>query len=209
MTLYRIVLAIVLAVSGFAAQAQALPKPKEFYFDQDATTARKIVVVQGEGDALAAQLIKARERGRKQIEATAQLAHMAMSENRIDLGKSLYLQALEGTQANTTIGRSVRWNYAWDLHRNGDKEPALKLWAELAGGYGQPAWVPPTLALALWDTDRKSEAVQWYAAAMRTEPSQWNNPANYARLLPDWRESEHKTLAEVFAAWRANPPAWP
>jgi len=28
-------------------------------------------------------------------------------------------------------------------------------------------------------------------------------------LLPDWTEAERRTLAEVFAAWRAAPPAWP
>ena len=101
--LFRMFLATVLATYGFAVQAQALPKPKEFYFDADTTTARKIVVVEGEGEALAEQLVKARERGRKQMEATAQLAHVAMSDNRAELGKSLYQQAVQGTQVSSSI----------------------------------------------------------------------------------------------------------
>ena len=69
--------------------------------------------------------------------------------------------------------------------------------------------LPPTLALVLWDLDRKAEATQWYAAAVRTEPLLWGNPANFPTLLPGWSEPERKRLAEVFAAWQADPPAWP
>ena len=50
-TVFRIALAVLLAAYGLAAQAQALPKPKEFYFDKD-DSARPIVVAQGEGEAL-------------------------------------------------------------------------------------------------------------------------------------------------------------
>lgn len=206
---FRIFLAVLLAASGFAAQAQALPKPKEFYFDADASTARKIVAAQGEGEALAAELVRMRERSRRSMEATAQLAHVAMADNRIELGKTLYAEAVAATQSNSTIGRAIRWNYAWDLYKHGEVEPALAFWAELAGGFGQPAWAPPTLALALWSAGREAEAVKWYAAAVRTEPNLWSDPVNYPTLLPDWREQDRKRLGEVYAAWAANPPAWP
>ena len=36
--------------------------------------------------------------------------------------------------------------------------------------------MPPTLALGLWSSDRKGEAVEWFAAAVRTEPTQWLMP---------------------------------
>jgi hypothetical protein len=65
------------------------------------------------------------------------------------------------------------------------------------------------MALSLWSLNRKAEAVQWYAAAVRTEPGLWNDPANYPRLLPDWREQDRQRLIEVYNAWAANPPAWP
>lgn len=208
-TLFRIFLAAMLAMLASAAQAQTLVKPKEFYFDPDANTARRIVVVEGEGEALAAGLVKARERGRRQVEATAQLGHVAMADNRIELGKSLYEQALTGSSGNSGIGRSIRWNYAWDLYHNGDFAQAFGFWNELATGFGGPSWLPPTLALSLWSLDRKAEAVQWYAAAVRTEPNLWNDPVNFARLLPDWREQDRQRLAEVYDAWAKNPPAWP
>lgn len=209
MTFIRIFLAGALALFACAAQAQAVSKPKEFYFDADATTARRIVAAQGEGDALAAELVRMREKGRKAVEATAHLAHVAMSDNRAELGKSLYEQAVNSTQATSSIGRSVRWNYAWDLYRNNDFAQAYGLWSELAGGYGTPAWLPPTMAISLWSLDRKAEAVQWYAAAVRTEPGLWGDPANYATLLPDWRDQDRQRLIEVYNAWAANPPTWP
>src|SRR3546814_11714243 len=70
-------------------------------------------------------------------------------------------------------------------------------------------WVPPTLALGLWTLDRREEAVQWYAAAVRTEAMQWRDPANLPALLPDWREEDRAKLAEGAAAWAKPPPSWP
>lgn len=209
MTLQRLAVAATLALAAFAAQAQSLAKPKEFYFDEDRNTARLIVAVEGEGEPLAEQLVKQIERGRNRIEATAQLAHVAINENRIGLGEKLYQEALGSTEGRGTLGRAVRWNYGWDLYRQDQKQAALAQWAELANGFGSPSWVPPTLALVLWDLDRKAEAVQWYAASVRTEPSQWRDPANFPTLLPGWTDPERQRLAEVFAAWQADPPVWP
>src|SRR3546814_2949965 len=79
----------------------------------------------------------------------------------------------------------------------GDAAAALSRWRE-AGieTYNNPGWVPPTLALGLWTLDRREEAVQWYAAAVRTEPMHWRDPANLPALLPDWREEDRAKLAE-------------
>lgn len=200
--------ALVLAAFAVGADAQALRKPKEFYFDQDAS-ARAITVVEPGSAELAEALMRERERGRRQVEATAQLGHMAMDSGRMELGRSLYEQALSSTQANSALGRSIRWNYAWDLYRSGDAEAALARFSEVISPVGGHAWVPPTLALVLWQLDRRAEALEWYAAAVRTEPTLWGNPANYPQLLPEWRAQDHAVLADVYAAWSAAPPTWP
>lgn len=204
----RIALLLCALALANAAQAQALPKPKEFYFDQDKFAA-PIVVAQGEGDALVDTLMKERERGRRAREATAQLAHIAFGEGRTDLGKTLYQQALSDGQADRGIGRSISWNLGWDLYRSGETQAALQTWAPLLDALGGPSWIPPTMALVLWKLDRKGEALQWYAAAVRTEPQLWSSAANHPRLLPDWRDEDRAVLAEVLAAWQANPPTWP
>jgi len=208
MNVKRLLPALLLASWVFGAAAQTVPKPKEFYFDEDRGIG-PIVVIEGSGEAVVAQLAKARERGRKTIEATAQLAHIAVADGRADLGKQLYRQALSSTQGGSSTWRAISWNYGWDLYRLGEYQPALQQWAALVPPVGAPSWLPPTLALGLWSVDRRTEAVEWYAAAVRTEPLLWGDPANYARLLPGWREEDRARLAEVHAAWRANPPAWP
>lgn len=202
-------LAAVLASVVFSAHAQGVPKPKEFYFDEDKTTARPIVVIEGEGEAQVQALVRERDRGRRQLEATAQLAHIAYGDGRADLGGQLYQQVLAQTDAKGTLGRAVRWNYAWDLFRAGQVEPALTRWVEVASAYGSPSWAPPTLALALWRLDRKQEAVAWFGAAVRTEPTIWIDARNFASQLPDWKQEDRDTLAEVLGAWQANPPTWP
>ncbi|HDS0951531.1 TPA: tetratricopeptide repeat protein [Stenotrophomonas maltophilia] len=204
-------LAGVLLVSGAAAAwaAPALPVPQEFYFDSDATAA-PIVVVQGEGEDLVQQLLKQRERGRKALEATAQLASVAIAQGRAELGDKLYREALAEAPVQSSMGRSVRWNYGWDLLRQGQALAALEQWQSAASTLrSNPVWIPPTYALALWRAGQQQEAVKWYAAAVRTEPGQWSDSSRYAQILPAWRDDERASLAEVQQAWAAAPPAWP
>ncbi|WP_123770223.1 tetratricopeptide repeat protein [Vulcaniibacterium tengchongense] len=205
----RSLLSALLAVAG-AASAQSLPKPAEFYFDQDANTARAIVAVKESGDAATDKLVRLVERDPRAHEATAQLAHIAMAAGRVDLGRQLYARVLGNIDRSHGLWRSLAWNYGWDLFRAGDAEGALAQWRALVESRNITAsWMPPTLALALWTLGRKDEAVQWYAAAVRSEPQLWRTPDRYAQLLPDWRDSERAALAEVQAAWAQDPPAWP
>jgi len=190
-------------------QAQSLPKIAEFYFDDDAA-AKPIVAVPPEQADAVDQLMKLRDRGRKAFEATVQLAGVAYSEGRVELGEKLYQEALVSVSDNSLQARSVRWNQGWDLYRQGDANAALAHWTRAAEGMrGNPSWLPQTLALVLWKLDRKDEAVAWYAAAVRTEPQQWNDPAQFSRLLPQWQDGERAQLAQVQQVWAANPPAWP
>lgn len=211
MSFTRKFLAGVLLASSVATAwaAPSLPAPQEFYFDAD-PAAERVSVAEGEGDALVNQLMRQRERGRKALEATVQLAGVAIAQGRPELGQQLYAEAMQAATATSPAGRMVRWNHAWDLFRQGQAEAALEQWQAAAGALrGNPSWVPPTYALALWQLGQKDEAVKWYAAAVRTEPAQWSTADRYAALLPSWRESERATLAQVQQAWAANPPAWP
>jgi len=91
-----------------------------------------------------------------------------------------------------------------------DFDAALEQWVASASSLrGNATWVPPTFALALWKQGQREQAVKWYAAAVRTEPGQWSDSAQFARLLPTWREDERALLAEVQQAWASQPPAWP
>lgn len=209
MSVRSFVLAAALVAAG-AASAQSAGRPGEFYFDQDPTTTRPIVIVRDGGKDPAAELLKRIERNPRAKAEMAQLAHIAMEAGRHDLGRDLYARALARTDRMDALWRPLLWNYGWDLYRAGDADGAVQQWSALVGArITSASWIPPTLALGLWSVGRKDEAVQWYAAAVRTEPQQWNTPAGFERLLPEWRAEERATLAEVHAAWAANPPSWP
>ncbi|MBV6812852.1 tetratricopeptide repeat protein [Xanthomonas campestris pv. passiflorae] len=191
------------------AQAQSLPKPKEFYFDEDRGTTKAVVAVQGQGDAVVDRLAAMVQRDARAADPRAQLAALAYAGGRTQLGDELYQGALALVSNGSQQYRAITWNYGWDLLRADQPDKALQQWANLANGRpATPEWLPTTAALALWRAGRKQEAVEWYAAAVRTWPDRWSSTANYASLLPEWREADRASLAEVFAAWQANPPAF-
>lgn len=208
----RLGLTLLLPFAAFAQEMPApipVPAPEEFYFDEDAATTQPVVAL--EGDPVDVErLVRLMERGgRDADEATAQLAHLAMTSGREETGDRLYRRLLGELTPRSTLGHAVRWNYAWDLYRSGDPRAALRQWlAAFEGRLTRPDWVPTTLALALWRLDRREEALDWYAAAVRTHPGRWRDP-ELASLLPDWREDERALLAEVHAAWKQAPPSWP
>ena len=197
-------------LAGFGAHAQSLQKPEEFYFAEDASTVRPVVVVKDSDQVAIDRLAKLIQRKQRAPGERAQLAHLVMASGRTELGRELYDAAVSQLKVTDGLYRPVLWNYAWDLLRAGDAAGALTQWGKLQASRGPAAsWMPPTFALALWTAGRQQEAVQWYAAAVRTEPTQWISTARYAELLPEWKDSERATLAEVHAAWVANPPTWP
>ena len=119
---------VVLAALLFSnVQAQSLPKINEFYFDDD-VAAKPIQVVPPEQADAVDQLMKLRERGRKGVEATAQLASIAYRDGREELGAKLYQEALAAVADNSVQARSLRWNQGWDLYRKGNPEEALAHW---------------------------------------------------------------------------------
>lgn len=205
----RIFGALVLAVLPFGLLAQDIPRPKEFYFEADTDVARPLQLYPGSDDATIERLLQARDRNRRDATlATAQLAHISYATGRADTGAALYAEAKQRPD-NARMRDSLHWNHGWDLYRSGDIAGALEQW-RIAGAerLKGPSWLPPTLALGLWQLDRRDEAVRWYAASVRTEPLLWQSP-DLARLLPDWTEADRAMLAEVAAAWQANPPSWP
>ncbi|MBB1062023.1 tetratricopeptide repeat protein [Marilutibacter spongiae] len=206
----RLLILATLFATSFSALAQTLPRPVEFYFDADSHATKSIIAVNETGEAAMERLLATIQRDPHANAEAAQLGHMAMEAGRIEVGQALYQRALGGLGSGNTLWRAAKWNYAWDLYRSGDHEAALTQWVELVTARNiTGSWMPQTLAMALWSVDRKDEAVQWYAAAVRSEPDQWRGTSRYAELLPDWRDDERATLAEVQAAWKANPPSWP
>jgi tetratricopeptide (TPR) repeat protein len=209
MLVRTLALALGLAMAHVAS-AQTLPKPAEFYFDEDVRALKPLLAPGQDTPAELERILKKAERDPKAVLELAQLAHLAMLGGRADTGREMYARALARTNRSHPLWRTVVFNHAWDLYRAGDAAAALEQWLALHSGTRTEAtWMPTTFALALWTLGRRDEAVQWYAAAVRTQPGDWSRSDGYARLLPDWREQDRATLAQVQAAWAAKPPAWP
>lgn len=200
--------AALLAVAG-AASGQEMPRLVEFYFDADASAMRPVLVLKDRSPTAVERLLRQVERKPDAILEAAQFGHYAMGLGQTEAGLNGYARAISRLDVNNGLWRPIKWTYGWDLYRAGDVTGALTQWTELAGRGVSAQWMPPTFAMALWKAGRRDEAIRWYAAAVRTEPGQWSTPARYAQLLPQWREEERATLAEVQAAWAANPPRWP
>lgn len=198
-----------LLVAGAASAQSRLVPISEFYFVDEARTTRPVVAIQGEGDALTEALLKAIGRNPRAKAETAQLAHVAMTGGRPELGIELYDRVLRELGTTEVLYRPVLWNYGWDLLRNGHAEAALSRWETLLKSRNVTAdWMPVTFALVLWQLDRKDEAVEWYAAAVRTHPDRWSYPDRFDELLPDWLPAERETLVKAQKAWQADPPQW-
>jgi hypothetical protein len=142
-------LVLAAGMTVFGSAAQSLPALQEFYFDDDVAAVAPVVVPADSGDVVD-QLMKQRERGRKALEATVQLASVAYAQGRPELGRELYADAEKTAAVGSVPGRMVRWNHGWDLYRQGDAEAALAQWHSAQTGMrGNPSWVPPTFALGL------------------------------------------------------------
>jgi len=203
-------LAAALAMPGNAGAASAPLLPgSEFYFDEDARTRRAVVAIEGSGDALVQELLQVIQRDPRAKAETAQLAHVAMAGGRPQIGRELYDRVIGQMDSNDGLYRAVLWNYGWDLYRLGEYDDALAQWRVLLKSRRVDAgWMPTTFAVVLWQLGRRDEAVQWYAAAVRTEPARWSDAGQYEVLLRDWRAEDRATLAEVQQAWAADPPGW-
>ncbi|MEN1942022.1 tetratricopeptide repeat protein [Luteimonas sp. MJ246] len=206
----RLIGALVLVVLPLGLWAQDLPRPREFYFETDADVTRRLELYPAvDGEDVVPRLLQVRDRGRRDAAlATAQLARISYATGRADTGAALYAEALQRAEGARQRD-AMHWNHGWDLYRDGNFAAALEQW-RIAGAerLKGPSWLPPTLALGLWQAGRHDEAVRWYAAAVRTEPRLWQSP-DLARLLPDWTATDRALLAEVAAAWRVAPPSWP
>lgn len=195
--------------TAVAAQQSRVVPTSEFYFDTDAGTTQPVVAIKGEGQQLVDRLLEQMRSETEAKAATSQLAHLAMTGGRPELGRELYQRAIGWLDTSDSLYRPVLWNYGWDLYRLGEHGAAFEQWHALLRSRNiHPTWLPQTFALALWTLGRKDEAVQWYAAAVRTEPTRWSSGTGFEQLLPEWTESERALLSQVHEAWTANPPDW-
>ncbi len=92
----------------------------------------------------------------------------------------------------------MRWNYAWDLYRAGQVEPALTRWVEVATAYGSHlVGAAHVGAGAVEPGPEGRKRSPGSAPPCARNPPLWIDARNFASQLPDWKQEDRDTLAEV------------
>ena len=163
------------------------------------------------GDAAAQKLLKLIERDPRAKAEHAQLAHLAMEGGRTDLGKrSLHTRPFPHHQYRRAVARGDVELRLGSLSRRRRRRGGRPMAAALQARRSNAA----SGCRRRWHWRCGPPVVRTKRCSGMQRPCAPNRncgaiPPAYARLLPDWRDAERATLAEVQAAWAANPPAWP
>jgi hypothetical protein len=73
---------------------------------------------------------------------------------------------------------------------------------ELHGG--NPLWAPTTYAIGLWAAGEKDKAVEFYKAAVRSNPRRYGTASGLAETTRGWDPDQRQTIEAVYTAWRES-----
>lgn len=202
--LRRLGLALLLAGSAAAAVAQdtSLPQPAEAYgMDDPAAVAPKRIDA---NDNLGKQTLdQILQYDPENVNARIQNAELLIARGMRQRGLDEYVYALRLAESDPVKLRTVYWNYGWALFRVGEARGAITQWqqAERMHG-GTPIWVPTTYAVGLWNAGEKDRALQFYKAAVTSNPRRWGEAAGLKESTANWGPAEKAAIEAVYAAWR-------
>jgi tetratricopeptide (TPR) repeat protein len=201
---HRIALVAVLAFASLTAAAQdsGLPQPEEAYgMDDPAAVAPKRIDA---NDNLGRQTLEQiLQYDPENVNARIQNAELLIARGMRQRGLDEYVYALRLAESDPLKLRTVYWNYGWALFRVGEARGAITQWqqAERMHG-GQPIWVPTTYAVGLWVAGEKELALQFYKAAVRSNPRRWGEASGLKESTANWGANEKAAVDAVYAAWR-------
>ena len=202
--LHRFVLAVLLAGCSVAlhAQAPALPVASESYGEDDPAAVRPKPI--DPTDVRARQMLEqVLQYDPENVSARIQNANLMIARGLRQRGLGEYEYVRRVAQSDPKKLRQVIWNYGWALFETGDARRAIAEWMEaekLHGGH--PIWVPTTYAVGLWAAGDRDLAVQFYRAAVNSNPRRWGEERGLGEATRDWKPNEKVAIEAVYAAWR-------
>lgn len=188
------------------AQDLELPTPAAAYADPDPAGAiypDMDPTIPGLEDSLN----QAVGRARNNPVALAQRGLYQYLQGQRTRGQRDYERALAVAGSASVEQRYVHWSQGWALYTTGDFAGALAQWrasADLHGG--QPHWVPPTFAMALWSLGARDAAVAFFDVAVRDRPSSWATPEAIEATTSDWRPNERLAILSIHNQWQSMGP---
>jgi tetratricopeptide (TPR) repeat protein len=200
----RSVLLAFLLVAATALQAQApkLPVPSETYGEDDPAAVRPKPI--DPTDVRARQMLEqVLQYDPENVSARIQNANLMIARGLRQRGLGEYEYVRRVAQQDPKKLRQVIWNYGWALFETGDARRAMAEWMEAERLHGgQPAWVPTTYAVGLWVAGDRDLAVQFYRAAVNSNPRRWGEERGLAEATRAWAPNEKVAIDAVYAAWR-------
>lgn len=187
---------------AMAQDATALPVPQETYGENDPAAVRPKPI-----DPLDAGARKMLEQilqyDPENVSARIQNANLMIARGLRQRGLGEYEYVRRVAQKDPKLLRQVVWNYGWALFDTGDAPRALAEWREAERLHGgRPQWVPTTYAVGLWVAGERDLAVQFYRAAVNSNPRRWGEERGLAEATRTWSANEKLAIEAVYAAWR-------
>jgi Tfp pilus assembly protein PilF len=200
MPILRTCLLLGLLATSVAVQAQR-PLPADRYPDVD--PAAQYATAPDPRDRRAmTELERVVSRDANNIPARVQMALVLLQRGQPARAGNEFRGAIAAAAPGDTLSRYARWNYGWSLFESADPAGALEQWQLAAEQHGgRPDWVPLLYALVLWVQGDREGAVEYYAAAVRTDPARWSTAQALEASISEWPVNARFTLESVRQAW--------
>lgn len=191
-----------IALHAWAQEAAPLPVPLEAYGEDDPAALRPKAI--DPTDARAREMLEQiLQYDPENVSARIQNANLMIARGMRQRGLGEYEYVRRVAARDPKLLRQVVWNYGWALFETGDARRALAEWMEAERLHGgRPIWVPTTYAVGLWVAGDRDLAVQFYRAAVNSNPRRWGEEKGLKEAIRAWNANEKVAIEAVYAAWR-------
>lgn len=189
-------------VHAQAAVTAPLPVAAERYPDKDAAAVMPEVI--GATDTRGRQeLEQLLEYSPQHVPARVKHAFHLLTRGLNRRATQEFEYAIRVAKPESLSARHAYWAYGWGLFRMAEYRKAIEQWmqAERLHG-GQPAWAPWTYAIGLWVAGDTDLAVEFWSAAVRSDPERWGASRGLEREIRDWPANQRLAAEALQAEWK-------
>lgn len=179
-----------------------LPVPFEAYGEDDpaAVAPRRVDPTDSRATKTLEQIL---QYDPENVSARIQNAELLIARGMRQRGLDEYAYALRLAGSDEAKLRQVYWNYGWALFHVGEARGAVTQWLQAERRHGgRPLWVPTTYAIGLWEAGERDLALEFYKAAVRSNPRRWGEAAGLKEATRDWSDAQRAAMDAVYGAWR-------
>ncbi|MBB5207468.1 tetratricopeptide repeat protein [Chiayiivirga flava] len=194
--------AALLVLAALTHAQDIVPPPEGIYADGDPAAVRPALLDPQDRNARR-QLDQVLRTNPDNVPARVLDAWMQFERGSRPRALQAFNDAIRSAPEGSLPLRHAHWNLGWALFASADNAGALEHWqtaAQLHGGH--PSWVPTTFAIGLWLTGHSERAIEYYQAAVDSDPDRWGDAAGVAEATRAWGANEKLAIEAVQAAWR-------